>query len=77
MGAKFTAKDLFRLADAHLSDVEFFKFRFFCERAAFSELLGRGAPNEVVPGVKLNADEVNLFEKLFQGLKASRGRGRG
>ena len=75
MGRKFQSEDLFRLAQDHLSALEAEEFRFNCISAAFRQQTDKTILDVVTPGVKLSTDEVNLFEKLFQGLRISRGRG--
>ena len=75
MGSKFTADDLFRIAEDNLSALQAEEFRFSCISASFRQSTSKGFLDVVAPGVELSKDEVNLFEKLFQGLKTSRGRG--
>lgn len=76
MSQKFTADDLFRIADEHLSDIEAFEFRFRCAQGVFREATGKVlTPQPLQEPVSLTKDEVGMFEKLFQGLQTSRGRG--
>lgn len=61
MGQKFTADDLFRIAEDNLSDVESFEFKFLCTTFAFRKGVGEvfGA------GLDVSKDERNLLEKIF------------
>lgn len=61
MGSKFTAEDLFRIAEDNLSDVERVEFIFNCEVSAFRKATSRLFGQQV----GIDADEQRLLEKIF------------
>lgn len=61
MGQKFTADDLFRIAERNLSSFEEFEFRFLCTTSEFRTIVGTTFEADL----NLDADERDLLEKIF------------
>lgn len=61
MATKFTADDLFRIGEDHLSRRERFEFRFRVETAGFRRAIGEAVERDL----NLDADERNLLERIF------------
>jgi len=64
MAGKFTPEDLFRIAEANLTEVDFVRFRFICETAQFRKILANIAGTEA----DVTRDERNLLERVIRRL---------